>query len=1083
MAIEVQLVVSGGAPQNGGITVTAADTVQAQLNANLLNGVQSVLWEIYEYPPTAACPAGWTADATAMVFYYQATSATAFMPPAIVMAGRPWGKWFLRATANNGVMGGAIDYAATRDESAAWSVASTGGVVDAGALEEDQFSPLGPMAAVKTFLRSTSVGMVADGLEIYPVTAYGAVGDGITNDRAAIQACINACSAAGGGVVYFPPGTYGIGTSAVYLADGVSLMGCGHGASILRILASNTTTNMIVYAAPPGPYNNVLISDLGFEGNWLAQPTRLSSGGLVALRYCVGLKISRCRFSYSRYFSIDVLLSSDVEVSNCVIEWSCRDSIAVWLSPTVNIHDNIVRHGADDAISCHVSLSFPVEPVRDGIVIANNQIEDCASIKVLSAKRVTIVDNQLRRMRNAGITVGTAAPDAQGDEVSFCVRIEGNTITDVIDERWFLGLPAVETNGLYIGVGTTQLNDGGDLPAYPGDVDTATGIGYPVWGGTNVSYLYEEDVDEVGKHSPGNWWLTVRNNICVRTLGAVANYSDWGYGVAMNHQGAGTRDDAVDDADLYRDGIRILTPLRHALIEGNIIQTGRSGIRMGRQLNNVGVGQPLEDLLAKRVVIRGNDVFDARLAGICWDVPNTGVAEVAPSVQDIDIIDNFFDLDPWNLHANRNGAADGTWLIEGDGPFGIDLTNISGTLVRGNQFRNACVPYIGGEAVCDRNLIRSTPASVGFSVSNVGVGTCPAPGDGWWYLIEDGDLTSATFGQLLPSQPLRESATMPGTGTYVAGMFVRCNSATNGVHGWRRLTTGSAHVAGTDWEQVGGAPQYVAYTTPGATAVTIPTTAKILRATVIGGGGGGGSGRVGATTTNRYGGAGGNAGGKTEYTLNAADLRAVAATISVAVGTGGTGGAATTTDDTDGSAGSAGGESSVTVGANKLVRAGGGGGGGGGTNAAGAVSAAIGAAELRGAQGGAGATGAGAVGGNGSGGLCGGGGGGGGGLAATNTPAAGGNGGVGFAISNTYPTGGVAPGGAGSSGGSALLTGQGPGKGGGGGASATATNSGAGGAGQAPGGGGGGSGAAQNGNDSAVGGAGGNGAVYLTWVY
>jgi polygalacturonase len=38
--------------------------------------------------------------------------------------------------------------------------------------------------------------------------AYGAVGDGVTDDTAAIQAAINAIDAAGGGVLYFPKGTY-----------------------------------------------------------------------------------------------------------------------------------------------------------------------------------------------------------------------------------------------------------------------------------------------------------------------------------------------------------------------------------------------------------------------------------------------------------------------------------------------------------------------------------------------------------------------------------------------------------------------------------------------------------------------------------------------------------------------------------------------------------------------------------------------------------------------------------------------------------------------------------------------------------
>ena len=42
----------------------------------------------------------------------------------------------------------------------------------------------------------------------YNVKDYGASGNGTTDDRAAIQNAINACSTAGGGIVYLPAGTY-----------------------------------------------------------------------------------------------------------------------------------------------------------------------------------------------------------------------------------------------------------------------------------------------------------------------------------------------------------------------------------------------------------------------------------------------------------------------------------------------------------------------------------------------------------------------------------------------------------------------------------------------------------------------------------------------------------------------------------------------------------------------------------------------------------------------------------------------------------------------------------------------------------
>ena len=61
-------------------------------------------------------------------------------------------------------------------------------------------------------------------------TAYGATGDGATDDTLAIQAAINAAVAAGGGIVWFPPGDYKI-TAALSVPKEVSLVGPTGGAA------------------------------------------------------------------------------------------------------------------------------------------------------------------------------------------------------------------------------------------------------------------------------------------------------------------------------------------------------------------------------------------------------------------------------------------------------------------------------------------------------------------------------------------------------------------------------------------------------------------------------------------------------------------------------------------------------------------------------------------------------------------------------------------------------------------------------------------------------------------------------------
>ena len=61
--------------------------------------------------------------------------------------------------------------------------------------------------------------------EVYNVKAYGAIGNGVANDTAAIQAAITAAYTAGGGEVFLPPGTYLI--TSLILRQYVSLRGVG----------------------------------------------------------------------------------------------------------------------------------------------------------------------------------------------------------------------------------------------------------------------------------------------------------------------------------------------------------------------------------------------------------------------------------------------------------------------------------------------------------------------------------------------------------------------------------------------------------------------------------------------------------------------------------------------------------------------------------------------------------------------------------------------------------------------------------------------------------------------------------------
>ncbi len=68
-------------------------------------------------------------------------------------------------------------------------------------------------------------------LDWYNVLDYGALGNGVANDKASIQAAIDAADSAGGGIVYFPDGTYSVVSGAsregILIGDNITLLGNG----------------------------------------------------------------------------------------------------------------------------------------------------------------------------------------------------------------------------------------------------------------------------------------------------------------------------------------------------------------------------------------------------------------------------------------------------------------------------------------------------------------------------------------------------------------------------------------------------------------------------------------------------------------------------------------------------------------------------------------------------------------------------------------------------------------------------------------------------------------------------------------
>jgi len=156
------------------------------------------------------------------------------------------------------------------------------------------------------------------------VAAYGAKGDGVTDDTASIQAAINACGALGGTVV-FPAGAYLVSAPIKLPASNTSLMTlAGYGATI-RL--TNATPRFLVWNRTAMHQTFRKFSVVGFEvdaGNW-----HPASGSYSVL----GFDMQPGSTVYdAAYLNIE-----EVTVKDCRVYNIATSSTSAWNACAINI--------------------------------------------------------------------------------------------------------------------------------------------------------------------------------------------------------------------------------------------------------------------------------------------------------------------------------------------------------------------------------------------------------------------------------------------------------------------------------------------------------------------------------------------------------------------------------------------------------------------------------------------------------------------------------------------------------------------------------------------------------------------------
>ena len=303
---------------------------------------------------------------------------------------------------------------------------------------------------------------------------YGATGDGVTNDLTAIELAEVACAAAGGGIVFFPAGTYivegadqgSFREGITITADNVIFMGVGR-ASIIK-QDSNEAQFCFNDNGAADPVTNVRFTRLKFVGNTLdhaasgsSSPFRMQLFDNVEIDHCFFEGFSRATCmngatgittkSKNLWFHHNDVFGGDATVSTTGIK--CNFAKNMW------IHHNRFRKVARPlAIELNSTSSYTITDVW----FHDNLIEDCtvstaSNTNTYRGCLVSGTDNS-NVVNNIHITNNTfrnntkgAGASGAGHEISIVGASGAETVTGVVvTGNTFIGFNSTSGNGIRI---------------------------------------------------------------------------------------------------------------------------------------------------------------------------------------------------------------------------------------------------------------------------------------------------------------------------------------------------------------------------------------------------------------------------------------------------------------------------------------------------------------------------------------------------------------------------------------------------------------------------------------------------------
>tara|TARA_R100000353_G_scaffold164246_1_gene124945 strand:+ start:125 stop:1606 length:1482 start_codon:yes stop_codon:yes gene_type:complete len=263
--------------------------------------------------------------------------------------------------------------------------------------------------------------------DVVSVKDFGAKGDGSTDDAVAIQAAIDSVSS--GGIIFFPKGTYIIGTE-LGIRSNNTLVGANRYDSVLKTKAG---TDITLINDGSGVNSKICITDLGFSGN----KANVSAGQIMNL-----------------------WKTEDFLVSNCRIVDSKGDGMIIRQCSYGQIVNNNIINCDNHGIS--LTNTDNTSPQGNDIQIVGNSIKNpgASGINVSQQNNVTVTGNSVRHTSSSGHVDSSGQPTGYGG-----VRFSNDTTRCVAGNNAIQGMSrgifVVGTAGAYNTIDGNVINDSG----------------------------------------------------------------------------------------------------------------------------------------------------------------------------------------------------------------------------------------------------------------------------------------------------------------------------------------------------------------------------------------------------------------------------------------------------------------------------------------------------------------------------------------------------------------------------------------------------------------------------------------------